>query len=112
MAVTTSPCETLPYCEPWRGEHLAALAMRSSSGGCEMARACVPELGQPRSLTTPVIGRRDLGRSMYHILSPVNTGREADHLLSIPEPIVCKEASILDVSSFPCTPILTFYKLL
>ena len=55
-----------------------------------MARSCVPELGQQRSLTTPLIGRRDLGRSMYHILSPVNTGREADHLLSIAEPIVCR----------------------
>src|SRR5262249_20907815 len=54
----------------------------------------------------------DAFRSIYHSLSRVKTGGDADHLLSIPEPIVWKEASLLDASSFPCPLPLTFYKLL
>src|SRR2546427_697590 len=50
-------------------------------------------------------------RAMYQSVSPVQTGRAADHLLPIAEPIVCKEANILDASSFPCPPTLTFSKL-
>ena len=50
-------------------------------------------------------------RAMYQSVSPVHTGRAADHLLPIAEPIVCKEANILDAYSFPCTPTVTFDKL-
>jgi hypothetical protein len=33
---------------------------------------------------------------MYHTLEPVNTGREAPHLLSMSEPTACKEASLFE----------------
>jgi hypothetical protein len=38
-------------------------------------------------------------------------GREADHLLAMAEPIVCKEAGLLEALPFPCPSTLTFYKL-
>ena len=50
-------------------------------------------------------------RSIYHTLSRVNTGREADHLLSIAEPIACKDANLFEGFSCPWLPFLTFYKL-
>jgi len=50
-------------------------------------------------------------RSMYHRVSTVHTGSEADHLLPIAESIMCKEVNILDACSFPCPPTLTVYQL-
>jgi hypothetical protein len=49
---------------------------------------------------------------MYHRLSRVKTGGDADHLLAIPEPIGWNEASLLDAASFPCPLPLPCYKLL
>jgi hypothetical protein len=34
------------------------------------------------------------------------------YLLAVAEPIACKEARLIDVSSCPCPPPSTFYKLL
>jgi hypothetical protein len=48
---------------------------------------------------------------MYHTLEPVNTGREAPHLLSIAEPTACQEASLFEAASFPWTRTVTFDKL-
>jgi hypothetical protein len=50
------------------------------------------------------------GRSIYHTLERVNTGREADHLLSISEPMACKEAHRFAVFSYLGTSSATFYK--
>ena len=48
---------------------------------------------------------------MDPLLSPVNTGREADHLLALAEPIACREVSLFDASSFSWTLTLAFYNL-
>ena len=48
---------------------------------------------------------------MYHTLLRANTGREADHLLSIAEPIACKDAHPFEAFSRPWPPSSTFYTL-
>jgi len=45
---------------------------------------------------------------MDHLLSSVNSGRQADHLRSRAEPIACTEARIVDASACPWTPTLPF----
>jgi hypothetical protein len=46
------------------------------------------------------------------ILTNDNTGREADHLLSISEPIAYKDANPFEAFSGPWPPSSSFYKLL
>jgi hypothetical protein len=46
------------------------------------------------------------------ILTNDNTGREADHLLSISEPIAYKDANPFEAFSGPWPPSSPFYKLL
>jgi hypothetical protein len=102
-----------------RGLSVSVFRLRRSgsaqSGSARQVLQSLRVVGHPRvmgGMLHVVSSCVNAFRSICHTLSLVNTGRKADHLLCIAEPIACKEASLIDASSYPWTPSSTFYKLL
>ena len=52
------------------------------------------------------------GHSIYQTLSRVKSGGGAAYLLSVTDPIACKDTSLLEAFSCLCPPPTTCYKLL
>src|SRR6266446_6800396 len=97
QTVQTSPCHS---------RQLDAVLIRDSSLAWPPLRPPSMGSGPSARARTP-----ELGRAMVHPLSPVNTGRKADHCLSMAELIACTAARLFAAASCLCLSTLPFDKL-